>query len=154
MKKALLSVLFLLFLSGLAQAKSGLWDASVIWKDDPTATIAWDASKNSDGSDFYCPVETTCWYEIELRSLEVTFIDKYTVPFPNLSQEVPYKRSGHFQVFGRLCTQSNMDPAPVCSDWGDSINSGTITVPPYLPGNNKGWILYWRIPPPGGGGIE
>lgn len=157
MKKVLLlAALFLLLLTGLAQANSGLWDASVVYMDNNVATMQWDAPKDGTGMVLACPAGLICFFEIEMRGLEdTTFVQKYVVPnWTTLTYDIQYKKSGHFQFFIRTCEKATEDSTPDCSDWADSIHNGAVVVGVPAPIENKGWILYWRIPPPGGGGIE
>jgi len=131
---------------------TGLWEASVVHTDSGMATLAWDPSTNECEPGFFCG------YELELRHLEIaSFVDRYKVPGIATAQKmVAYKRSGHFRIYVRTvkCADEAMtDCDDNVSEWADSISSGMIVVG--VPEPKQGpWILYWRLPPPGGGGIE
>jgi hypothetical protein len=123
--------------------ETGLWDYSFIYSDNPTIQIAWDPGRT-------CPTGMTCGYEVELRHLEQPFIDKYNVP--TTSCTASYKKSGHYEVFVRGWQSSDM-VSFTYSDWAQSTKAGQISIGVPTP-VSKGWLLYWRLPVPSGGGIN
>jgi hypothetical protein len=125
----------------------GFWDAGIIYSDNTTITFVWDVVTDQ------CPVNSTCGYQLELRHLELSYVDKYVIN--NLltnTKTISYKRSGHYQVFMCSFTIEGQNP-PLCSDWTNSISSGMVVIGVQTP-INKPWILYWRQPAPTGGGIK
>lgn len=140
-----------LLLPAVAFGASGLWEASLIYTDNNTVTLAWDASTST------CMTGKYCGYEIEMRHLEIiTFIDRYTVQ--NLAQTqaiIPYKKSGHYKSYIRSvqCEDAILKLNCAYSEWTDSMANGMIVIGVPEP-VARPWLLYWRLPAPTNGGIE
>ncbi len=132
-------------------AGKGLWEASVIFSDDLSVTMAWDVTTST------CPSGIYCGYELELRNLEIpTFVDNYKIAGFNIAQRVVnYKRSGHYKLFMRsmVCDDVGFSIGCVYSGWVDSMTNGMIVIGVPSPTASP-WILYWRLPAPSGGTIQ
>jgi len=136
----------------LAEAGIGLWEASVIYTDNTSSTVAWDKPEGS-----VCEPGKFCGYELELRHLEITTVvyKAKVAGLDTVQYSFPYRRSGHYKLFGRTisCDDAALNVNCQTSEWVNSTSDGMVVIGVPSP-QNRPWILYWRLPPPGGGGID
>lgn len=137
-----LLVLQLLFVAPASSTISFV-DSPLYEVDTAQVTFYWDPPSSGP---------TPSGYEVKLNSIDTGQNFIYTTPSPSVTISRP--RTGHFIVLVRsyilVDGQKNYSTAWIAST---SNTDAQIWVNGVFV-RQGGWILFWKMPAPGGGGIE